>query len=77
MDDLALHHAIAAALGVADADIDANSDMSNTPHWDSMRQVMLMTELEGVFGVVFADEDILGATSVAKIKDALACAPKG
>ncbi len=45
--------------------------MSNTKKWDSLRQVMLMTELETNFDMELSDEEMLAATSVAKIRTVL------
>jgi acyl carrier protein len=42
--------------------------MTNTRKWDSLRQVMLMTELETSFGIELTDDEMTAATSVAKIR---------
>ena len=59
---------IAGTLGVLPYEITEASDMSNTKKWDSLRQVMLMTELETNFDMELSDEEMLAATSVAKIR---------
>jgi acyl carrier protein len=46
--------------------------MSNTRKWDSLRQIMLMTELETQFGIELSDEQMLETNSVAKIRALLA-----
>ena len=42
---------IAGTLGIDPAEVTEASDMSNTRKWDSLRQIMLMTELETHFGL--------------------------
>jgi acyl carrier protein len=46
--------------------------MSNTRKWDSLRQIMLMTELETQYGFELSDQQMLETTSVAKIRALLA-----
>ena len=48
------------------------SDITNTRKWDSLRQVMLMTELETSYGIELTDQEMTDATSVAKIRAVLA-----
>ena len=59
---------IAGTLGVLPAAITENSDMTNTRKWDSLRQVMLMTELETSYGIELTDQEMTDGTSVAKIR---------
>ena len=59
---------IAGTLGIDPASVTEASDMSNTRKWDSLRQIMLMTELETHFGVELSDQQMLETTSVAKIR---------
>jgi acyl carrier protein len=63
---------IAGTLGIDPAEVTEASDMSNTRKWDSLRQIMLMTELETQFGIELTDQQMLGTTSVAKIRTLLA-----
>jgi acyl carrier protein len=69
--DVNLLALIAGTLGVPPADIGETSDMSTTKKWDSLRHVMLMTELETSYGIELTDEEMTEATSVAKIRDVL------
>ena len=62
---------IAGTLGIPPAEVTEISDMTNTRKWDSLRQVMLMTELETSFGIELTDEEMTAATSVAKIREVL------
>ena len=62
---------IAGTLGIPPAEVTETSDMTNTRKWDSLRQVMLMTELETSFGIELTDEEMTAATSVAKIREVL------
>lgn len=71
MADDALLELIAGTLGVPPSDVTEASDIANTKKWDSLRQVMLMTELETSFGLELTDQEMLDATSVVKIRDVL------
>jgi acyl carrier protein len=71
MADDALLILIAGTLGIDPAEVTERSDMSNTRKWDSLRQIMLMTELETHFGFELSDEEMLETTSVAKIRSML------
>jgi acyl carrier protein len=42
--------------------------MTNTRKWDSLRHVMLMTELETSYGIELSDQEMIEAVSVAKIR---------
>jgi acyl carrier protein len=59
---------IAGTLGIDPAEVTEGSEMSNTRKWDSLRQIMLMTELETHFGLELSDQQMLETTSVAKIR---------
>lgn len=59
---------IAGTLGIEPTEVTDGSDMSNTRKWDSLPQIMLMTELEVHFGIELSDQQILETTSVAKIR---------
>jgi acyl carrier protein len=63
---------IAGTLGIDPAEVTESSDMSNTRKWDSLRQIMLMTEFETHFGIELSDEQMLETTSVVKIRTLLA-----
>jgi acyl carrier protein len=63
---------IAGTLGIDPASLTEASDMSNTRKWDSLRQIMLMTELETKYGFELSDREMLETTSVAKIRSLLA-----
>jgi acyl carrier protein len=68
MAEDALLTLIAGTLGIDPAEVTEGSDMSNTRKWDSLRQIMLMTELETHFGFELSDQQMLETTSVAKIR---------
>ena len=72
MADIDLLAVIAGTLGVRPEEITEASDMTNTRKWDSLRHVMLMTELESNFAIELTDEQMTAATSVASIRDVLA-----
>jgi acyl carrier protein len=62
---------IAGTLGVPPAQITDASDMSNTRKWDSLRHVMLMTELETNYGIELSDKEMAETVSVARIRELL------
>ena len=68
MADDSLLHLIAGTLGIDPAEVTDASDISNTRKWDSLRQIMLMTELETQYGCQLSDQQMLETTSVAKIR---------
>ena len=67
MADDSLLHLIAGTLGIDPAEVSEDSDISNPRKWDSLRQIMLMTELETQYGCQLSDQQMLETTSVAKI----------
>jgi acyl carrier protein len=71
MASVGLLELIAGTLGVLPAQITDASDMNNTRKWDSMRHVMLMTELETTYGIELSDKEMTDAVSVAKIRTLL------
>lgn len=72
MPDDALLTLIAGTLGVNPTEVTEESDISNTKKWDSLRQIMLMTELEMHYGIELTDQEMLETTSIAKIRALLA-----
>jgi acyl carrier protein len=71
MAAVALLELIAGTLGVPPAQITEASDMNNTRKWDSLRHVMLMTELETTYGIELSDKEMADTVSVAKIRELL------
>jgi acyl carrier protein len=63
---------IAGPLGIAPEEVTEASEIIVTRKWDSLRQVMLMTELETTYGIELTDDQMSEATSVAKIRAVLA-----
>lgn len=68
MAEDALLTLIAGTLGIDPSEVTEASDMANTRKWDSLRQIMLMTELETQYGCQLSDQQMLETTSVAKIR---------
>lgn len=71
MASVPLLELIAGTLGVPPAQITDASDMHNTRKWDSLRHVMLMTELETTYGIELSDQEMTEAVSVARIRELL------
>ncbi len=63
---------IAETLSLDRASLNAQSSAENTKNWDSLRQVVLMGEIESSFDVEFSAQEISEANSVGKIAAALA-----
>ena len=59
---------IAGTLGVPPAQITEDSDTTNTRKWDSLRHVMLMTELETNYGIELSDQEMQESVSVSRIR---------
>jgi acyl carrier protein len=72
MTEDALLDLIARTLGTGLSEITEASDMSNTKKWDSLRQIMLMTELETQYGIELTDQEMLETISVSQIRALLA-----
>ena len=68
MTSVPLLELIAGTLGVPPADITDASDVNNTRKWDSLRHVMLMTELESNYGIELSDQEMTEAISVGKTR---------
>lgn len=62
---------IAGTLGIGPAEVTEASEIGVTRKWDSLRQVMLMTELETAYGIELTDRELTETTSVAKIRAVL------
>ncbi len=63
---------IAGTLGINPSEVTEASGLSITNKWDSLRQIMLMTELETSYAIELTDEQMMETTSVAKIRALLA-----
>lgn len=47
--------------------LDKDSDMLEIPEWDSMRNVMILSQLEEHFDVIIPEEDIFDLVSIGAI----------
>jgi acyl carrier protein len=66
-----LNELIANTLGIPIAQITEASSMENTPKWDSLRQMIVMTELELNYGVELTNEEMTDANSIVKLRELL------
>ena len=71
MDQISLIELIAGTLAVPPEQVTEESSMENTRKWDSLRHLILMTELETRYGIELSDTEMAEATSVAKIRAVL------
>lgn len=62
---------IANTLSIDPAQVTEQSTSKDTQNWDSLRQVILMTELERICNIEFEFEQINDATSVSRIRSFL------
>ena len=67
-----LYEVVARVLNVDAGQVDEDSGLDVTPNWDSLRQVILITEIERTYDVEFDLEAISKATSVRQIQAMLA-----
>ncbi len=72
MDSSAFYALIAETLGIDARALNEESNMENTENWDSLRQVVLLMEFGRVLDMEFTPEEMMEASSVAKIKSLLA-----
>jgi acyl carrier protein len=68
MDRRAFYDLIAESLGIPASELNEASDMENTENWDSLRQIMLMTEFGRVLGIELTPEEMMEGSSIARIK---------
>jgi len=69
--DRRLPELIARTLKLPPDSIGEHSDIHNTRRWDSLRHVLLMTEIELSYGIELSDAELSAAISVAKIREIL------
>jgi acyl carrier protein len=48
-----------------------DSSPGNTPAWDSVSNIMLITEIEAIFGVQLSTSDIESMGSIGRARDVL------
>ena len=60
---------IAAVLRIPVEKLDEKAEMTDVKGWDSIRNVMILAQLEAHFDVTFSSEDIFDLTSVKAIAD--------
>lgn len=59
------------ALGVPAASIGPDFSISSTPAWTSLNHLMMISQVEGEFGVFFSNQQIREVTSFQAIVDAV------
>jgi acyl carrier protein len=62
---------LAQVLDVPAASVGPDFSASSSGAWTSLNHLMLISQLENEFGVVFSNQEIKGLTSFAAIVDAL------
>jgi acyl carrier protein len=60
-----------AVLGVEPETLNEASSPANTPSWDSMSNIMLITEIEALFGVELSTSDIESMKNVGEARAVL------
>jgi len=60
------------ALGVPSTSVDPDFSASSTPAWTSLNHLMLISQVEGEFGVFFSNQQIRDLTSFKGIVEAVA-----
>lgn len=59
---------VAKSLGVDPTSLSEASSMGETLGWDSLRQLILISEIERSFGVKFSFQEMSDATSIALLR---------
>jgi acyl carrier protein len=72
MPTIPLLELIAGTLGVGPAEITEASTADSTRRWDSLRHIMLMTEIETNYGIELSEQEMSETTSVRRIRELLA-----
>lgn len=67
-----LSNVFSAVLGIAESRVTPDLSPQNTPSWDSLNAVILMTELESTFGVKFDFHEAMSVKNVADVKSLIA-----
>jgi len=67
-----LEDILALVLKIGAKDINDETSPQNTPSWDSMNGLLIVTEVEKNYGIKFTIDDILSIKNVGKIKEILA-----
>jgi acyl carrier protein len=68
---LRLHNILIKVLEVEASEITDDMSPDTIESWDSFNGLMLVSELESVFGIKFTMQEIIDVTNVRDIKDAL------
>lgn len=58
---------IANILEIPVLDLDVNAEMNEISEWDSMRNVMILADIENYYDVIIPEDDIFDLVSVASI----------
>jgi len=58
-------------LGVEPQSLNDESSPANTPSWDSMSNIMLITEIEALFGVELSTSDIESMKNIGRARAVL------
>ena len=66
-----LRSIIAAALGIDVGSLNEESGLDDAPNWDSLRHVVLLTEVERMYDVEFELDQMSKATTVHSIRELL------
>jgi len=66
-----LHHVVALALNVDDAEVGDDASMDTVGAWDSLRHLYVVMAVEEAFDVKFDDGEAVAVTSFALIRGAL------
>ncbi|HVN26449.1 MAG TPA: acyl carrier protein [Candidatus Paceibacterota bacterium] len=54
-------------LGISETAITGTTSPANTPSWDSMNAIVLITEIEKAFGVRFSYDEAMGVKTFADV----------
>lgn len=63
---------IASVLGIPARDLPSSASMDTLQAWDSLRQFLLMLEIERRYGVRMSNDEMFACTSLVQIRELLA-----
>jgi acyl carrier protein len=62
---------IAKALRLSPAEVSDETSQESTGNWNSVRHLLLVTQIENTFGISLTTQEVIGLKSVADIKRTL------
>lgn len=71
-----LAHLFSSVLGIREDMITPATSPKNTPAWDSLNAIILLTEIENAFGIKFGYDEAMGIKDFGEVQALLAAKGK-